>query len=308
MPCPAPAATAVDTTQARTLHALVLEDHPHPGGPGAQRRGLFVDTETTGFNAERDAVIELAMLPFDYTLDGAITDVHRDQARSWRQDPGRPVPPEITRITGLTDQDLAGEAIDVAAAAELVADAHLLVAHNAAFDRPFVEGVLPTARGAAWACSRHEVPWDPATFPSRSLACLLCAYGAFSPDRHRALADAEAGVWLLTQQLPDEDRTVFAALRETAAQPTVRVWASGAPFDAKDELKSRGYRWMPNERNGIPRSWWTEVPPAELEAEFAWLTEVYLRNGRILNPIELPRHEVTARDRWRADPLEFGRA
>ena len=110
-------------------------------------------------------------------------------------------------------------------------------------------------------------------FPSRSLACLLCAYGAFSPDRHRALADAEAGVWLLTQQLPGEDRTVFAALRETAAQPTVRIWATGAPFDAKDELKSRGYRWMPRETNGIPRSWWTDVPPTDLEAEFAWLPD-----------------------------------
>ena len=134
----------------------------------------------------------------------------------------------------------------------------------------------------ASACSWHEVPWDPAAFPSRALACLLCAYGAFSPDRHRALADCEAGVWLLTQQLPSEDRTVFAALRETAATPTIRPWAAGAPFDAKDELKAKRYRWMPEDRNGIPRSWWTDVAPADL-----------------------PRREVTARDRWRADPFEL---
>ena len=189
--------------------------------------------------------------------------------------PPRPprVPPEITRITALTGQDLTGEAIDVTAAAKLVADAHLVVAHNASFDRPFLEAIVPAAQAAAWACSRHEVPWHPATFPSRSLACLLCAYGAFSPDRHRALADAEADLWLVTQQLPGENRTVFAALRETAAQPTVRIWAAGAPFSVKDELKSRGYRWMPHERNRIPRSWWTDVAPADLEAEFAWLAE-----------------------------------
>ena len=83
------------------------------------------------------------------------------------------------------------------------------------------------------------------------------------------------------------------------------MWATGAPFDCKDELKHRGYRWMPHERNGIPRSWWTDVPPADLEAELAWLAEVYRRHGRILNPAELPRHEITARDRWRADPLEI---
>ena len=82
MPCPAPAAAAVDTAQARTVHALVLENHPHPGGPGPRRRGLYVDCETTGFDAERDAVIELAMLPFTYTLEGAITDVLHAEARS----------------------------------------------------------------------------------------------------------------------------------------------------------------------------------------------------------------------------------
>ena len=305
MLCTAPAGAGIDTSQARTLHALVLEDHPHPAGSGPLRRGLFVDCETTGFSSEHDALIELAMLPFDYTLDGHITHVHRDPARTWRQDPGRPLPPEITRITGLTDAELEGEAIDTAAAAELVTGAHLVVAHNAGFDRPFLEALVPAARDAAWACSRHEVPWDPAVFPSRSLACLLCAYSAFSPDRHRALADCEAGVWLLTQTLPGTEQTVFGALRERAATPAVRIWATGAPFETKDELRARGYRWMPTDRDGIPRSWWTDVAPADLEDEFAWLAGVYQAHGRLLSPNRLPRRDVTARDRWRADPLEL---
>ena len=124
MPCPVPAARGVDASRSRTLNALVLEDRPHPSGPGPRRRGLYVDVETTGFDSAHDAIIELGMLPFSYTLEGAITDVHRDHARTWRQDPGRPVPPEITRITGLTDHDLGGEAIDIAAADELVGSSH----------------------------------------------------------------------------------------------------------------------------------------------------------------------------------------
>ena len=81
MPCTAPAGAGINTSQVRALHALVLEDHPHPAGSGPLRRGLFVDCETTGFSAELDTLIELAMLPFDYTIDGHITHVHRDQAR-----------------------------------------------------------------------------------------------------------------------------------------------------------------------------------------------------------------------------------
>ena len=308
MPCTAAAAAGFDAHETRTLHPLVLEDHPHPAGPdpSSHRRGLFVDCETTGCDPERDAVIELAMLPFTYDIDGRVTDIHRDQARTWRQDPGRPVPPEITRLTGLTDMDLAGHTIDLTAADALVRSSHLIVAHNATFDRSFVEGIVPVAEDAAWACSRHEVAWDRAVFPSRSLACLLCAYGAFSPDRHRALANCEAGVWLLTQTLPGTGRTVFGELRETAAIPTVRIWAAGAPFATKDQLRRRGYRWMPADRDGIPRSWWTDVPPCNLEDEFAWLGDLYLANGRLLNPVELPRREVTAHDRWRTDPLALG--
>ena len=89
------------------------------------------------------------MLSFAYTLDGTITEVLHGEDRTWRQ-------------------NLAAEAIDTAAAAELLARSHLVIAHSASFDRPFVERIVPAARYAAWACSRHEVPWDPAALPSRA--------------------------------------------------------------------------------------------------------------------------------------------
>lgn len=43
---------------------------PPPGV--ATRQGLFVDTETTGLDPARDEIIELAMVPFTYSLDGQI--------------------------------------------------------------------------------------------------------------------------------------------------------------------------------------------------------------------------------------------
>ena len=112
-------------------------------------------------------------------------------------------------------------------------------------------------------------------------------------------------MWLITQTLPGTEQTVFGKLRGTAATPAVRIWAADAPFEMKDELRARGYRWMPADRDGIPRSWWTDVAPADLEDEFAWLAGVYQAHGRLLNPDRLPRRDVTARNRWRADPLEL---
>lgn len=43
-------------------------------------------------------------------------------------------------------------------------------------------------------------------------------------------------------------RSHFARLIEHAAQPSIRLSATRAPFAAKDELKARGYRWDARER------------------------------------------------------------
>jgi DNA polymerase III subunit epsilon len=56
---------------------------PLPSSSGETRNGVFVDTETTGLDADTDEVIELALLPFEYERDtGAIVSVYQDAALS----------------------------------------------------------------------------------------------------------------------------------------------------------------------------------------------------------------------------------
>ena len=290
----------------RTLHALTLPARLSDPGDAELRRGLYVDCETTGFSPEHDSVIELAMLPFTYTLEGSLVEVFHDQAQVHRNDPGRPLPAEITHLTGLTDDDVRGERIDVEAASALIERSGLVVAHNARFDRPFVERVLPAARARPWACTRAEVPWTVEGFASQALHCLLCAYGVFARERHRALADCEAGVWLLAQRLPVSGESVLAAMRRRALTPTVRLWAIRSAFETKEVLRARGYRWMPEMRNGIGRAWWTDVEPDEEEAELAWLREtVYGAMWHQLPPSGVPRRRVSAFERWREDPADL---
>ena len=295
-----------DPTDTRTLHALALPARLCDPMGAELRRGLYVDCETTGFSPEHDAVIELALLPFTYTLAGTVVEVLHDEAQAHRNDPGRPLPAEITHLTGLTDDDVRGERIDVEAASALIERSGLIVAHNARFDRPFVERVLPAARARPWACTRAEVPWTAEGFASQALHCLLCAYGVYARDRHRALADCEAGVWLLAQRLPVSGDSVLAAMRRRALTPTVRLWAIRSPFASKEALRARGYRWMPEMRDGIERSWWTDVEPDEAESELAWLREaVYEGTWGYLPPGGIPQRCVTAFDRWRADPSDL---
>ena len=290
----------------RTLHALELPARLSDAGGEEVFRGVYVDCETTGFSPAHDEIIELAMLPFTYALDGRVVEVLHDEAEVHRNDPGRPLPAEITHLTGLTDDDVRGERIDAEAASALIEHSGLVVAHNARFDRPFVERVLPAARARPWACSRAEVPWTAEGFASQALHCLLCAYGVYARDRHRALADCEAGVWLLAQRLPVSGESVLAAMRRRALTETVRLWAIRSAFETKEALRARGYRWMPEMRNPIERAWWTEVEPDEVEAELAWLREtVYGGMWHHLPPGGIPRRRVTAFERWREDPADL---
>ena len=289
----------------RTLHALELPARLSDTGDATVRRALYVDCETTGLSFEHDQAIELALLPFTYALDdGRIGEVLHHEAQVHLHDPGRPLDALVTELTGLTDEDLRGRHIDVEAASALIARSSLIVARNARFDRPFFERALPATRALPWGCSQRDVRWSAHGFASAALHCLACHYGVFAKRRHRALADCEVGVWLLAQPLPGSDQRVLAALRQSARNETVLLWAVFARREYKDVLKARGYRWMPQRRHGILPSWWTELAPERVDAELEWLREtVYARDW--FPPI--PQRRIGARERWRADPLDGAR-
>lgn len=255
--------------------------------PNATRKSvaLFLDTETTGFDVDRDRIIELAVVAFEHDQAGNVYRVLR--AGSQLEDPGRPLPPQVTAITGLTDADVAGQRISEEEVEALIGDARLVIAHNAAFDRPFVERRLPRFAELDWACSISDVGWRELGFGSSSMEFLAYKHGFFF-EGHRALIDCRAGLEVLASRANGSGRTAMALLQENARRNSVRLWAEGSPFDRKDLLKERRYRWNPE-----ARAWWTEVPEEEHEAELEWLAaNVYGRRR------PLPYFLVTARERY----------
>ena len=86
--------------------------------------------------------------------------------------------------------------------------------------------------------------------------------------------------------------TELAQLLERARQPTWRIWAENSPFDLKDVLKARGYRWN-GEGSGSPKAWFIDVTDDAREAELAFLNaEIYQ------GEIELLVQKLTAYDRF----------
>lgn len=247
----------------RQLHPLVLKEGPLDGnGEEGPNVGIVVDVETTGLDAEEDRVIELALRRFRFTDEGIITNVGKPYC--WLEDPGRPIPEDIRRLTKLTDEMVAGQTIDEALATKLLRSSSLVIAHNAGFDRGWVEKRLPDAAGLPWACSMIEIDWLAHGYDGRKLGYLLHQAGYYHTG-HRASADVDAVIQLLRQRTR-EDKPLFAHLLETSARPSWVVRAVGAAFSVKDTLRRRGYRW-----NGDLKVWWREIADKDRAAEEWWL-------------------------------------
>ncbi|MFL4993824.1 MAG: 3'-5' exonuclease [Microvirga sp.] len=257
----------------------------------AEKIAVIVDTETTGLDHTRDEVIELGMVAFLYDEDGRIGEVIG--TFNGLREPSVPIGPEITRLTGITPEMVAGQVLDLAAVERFIEAADLIIAHNARFDRPFCERLSKGFQVKAWACSHSEIAWSGFGFEGSKLGYLLTQCGWFHQG-HRAVEDCHALLEVLASPLPSGAGFPFEHLLASARKALVRIWAEGSPFDMKDMLKARGYRWNDG-TDGRPKAWWVEVDEEAFEAELAFLQrEVYRRD------VEPFSQRITAFERFRS--------
>ncbi|MGQ2924224.1 MAG: 3'-5' exonuclease [Hydrogenophaga sp.] len=259
----------------RVLRRLVpvLDFGPAPAAVQGVQRVLVLDTETTGLSHQADKIIELAMLCVQVDVASGLPFGPVERFEGF-EDPGMPIPAVAKEVTGISDAMVRGHRLDDLAVQALVAQADLIVAHNAAFDRPFVEARFPCFAGKAWACSFADIDWKAAGAGSSKLSALAQDHGWFY-DAHRALVDCHALLQVLAQPVQGA-ATGLARLMAAAAKPSFKLRATGSPFESKDPLKARGYRW-----DAEAKVWFCTLPDAaRLDEELVWLkAEVYGRRS-----------------------------
>jgi DNA polymerase III subunit epsilon len=239
------------------------------------RVGILIDVETTGLNTAHDEIIELAMVKFEYLPDDRIAKI--TEVFSSFNEPSNPIPAEITELTSITDEMVSGHRIDPDAVSAFASDAVIIVAHNASFDRKFVERYWPVFERKNWACSATEVEWRKLGFDGSRLGYLLAGVGLFH-QAHRAIDDCQALIEILSGDVPKLNRSALAILLDRARRKTVRIWAEQSPFELKDVLKKRGYRWSDG-ADGRPRSWYIDVDEAAKADEVEFLRKtIYLQD------------------------------
>lgn len=228
-------------------------------------KGVVVDTETTGTAPGQDAVIELGMVLFEF--DPA-TGIAYKVLGSFDQleDPGFSIPPESTAVHGITDAMVAGKRINDVDVERFLNGVSLVVAHNAKFDREFLEKRLPIFESLPWGCSLAQVDWADEGIGSAKLDYIAYQYGFFF-DAHRAEVDCFALLEILQQRLPKSGELVLKVILSSLGQKSYTIHALGSPFETKDILKARAYRW-----DADKKCWHITVTGDEpLKAEVAWL-------------------------------------
>jgi DNA polymerase-3 subunit epsilon len=206
------------------------------GTPLVDIEFAVLDLETTGGSPATDRITEV----------GAVKVRGGEVLGSFHTlvDPEVPIPPIITALTGITDRMVAGaEPIQVVLPCllEFLGEA-VLVAHNAPFDRRFLQTnlerhgyrrlanrVVCTARLARKLLPRDEVP-------NVRLATLAAHLGASVAPCHRALTDARATVDVLHALLERAGSYGVLALEDLLEFPTARAGASFKKIHLADRL------------------------------------------------------------------------
>tara|TARA_B100001250_G_C19754608_1_gene769495 strand:- start:491 stop:1357 length:867 start_codon:yes stop_codon:yes gene_type:complete len=237
----------------------------------------FIDVETTGLKIEEDEIIEIALrlLKIDKAT-GSILSIEKSYESF--NDSNSILDSKITLITGITKEMIKDKKIDWTIVGEIFDNSDLIVAHNARFDRGFLDRYLATSKEKIWACSHRDIDWLERGFVKNSLE-LLSIWHGFYYDSHRAMNDVDALIHLVIHPSYIENKPLIELI-ENAKKIHYKVVAVNSPFETKDILRSNYYRWNPK-----IRAWWKLIDEETVDDERKWLTDnVY--NGYCLATIE----------------------
>lgn len=227
----------------------------------------IIDTETTGFDATVEEIIEFGWVKVAYS-PSADTITSLLECGTMYQEPSKPIPEIITEITGITDDMVKGLSFDLAKVKNVLTEGtYAVIAHNKEFDKKFIDNTFgATLAGCSitWGCSVNDIDWKSRRFPSKSLEVLLLKSGYWY-KAHRAIDDVIALAWVL-----NITKGAMNELYSAINTQYVRVKAVNSPFEVKDQLKSQGFKW-----NNDAKVWIIEIAEKDLDGLLDSMNELY---------------------------------
>lgn len=176
-------------------------------------RILVFDTETTGLWPDKDEIIQFSSVTLE--APGGVPAITDSYNTLITLEPGRSVPPEITRLTGISDADLQSRGISRQQAAREIGSRlegnTLLCAYNAQFDLTFLFFLLrrygdPRVLQGKDKLDLLTVYRDRRAYPHK-LCSAITAYNldGVVQNSHSADDDALAAAWIMDAMAAERD-------------------------------------------------------------------------------------------------------
>ena len=213
---------------------------------------------TTSLSPTAGDILRINLKLCHINKDGNFTK-HRNVA-SFFEDPKRELSNEESQFLDFSISDKNGSNINWELISGLLQKAELVIAHNAAFVKPWIEKYTGNM-DVLWGCSMDQVNWAEMGFPSRSLN-VLSVFSGFFYDFKNSASTLDA----LTHVLSLNNSTKNLIIK--AKSPDLQIFAANAPRELNHLLKERRYRWNPD-----VGSWWLGLENTEQgELESKWLS------------------------------------
>jgi len=247
----------------------------------------FLDLETTGIHKKDDKIIEIALKVIQINKHTGEELKAIAEYESF-QDPGIHIPKEATRINNITDDMVKDHEIDWNKVSEIFSISQLFVAHNANFDRAFLDRYLELSKTKVWACSINDINWIERGFTNMKLE-LLSHWHGFYYDSHRAMNDVDATIHLVTHPHYKENKPIVELINN-ARKPQSRIIVKfNYDKELVDLIKSKRYYF-----NNITKEWNKIISREELESEKKWLAH-NIYNGVFAGLLE----QITLTDKYK---------
>lgn len=191
---------------------------------------VFVDVETTGVNAARGRVIELAAIRVenDIVVKTLTTLVN----------PEMPISYQITQITGISDADVAGKPTFQEIADELsdILDGAVFVAHNVRFDYSFLRHEFRRVGKKFLPKQLCTVKLSRSLYPEMArhrLSDVIAHHGFSFESRHRAYDDANVLVQFWKKIREDHpEQVIDDAIAKQMRRPSIPTYINHKDIDA----------------------------------------------------------------------------
>ena len=194
-------------------------------------RLLGIDFETTGLDPEKDKIIEVGAILYDWETKQPVKIMSEFISCE-----NNNLPTKITKLTGINPFIWDNYGIKKEKAffelSLLVSKADYIIAHNASFDKSFFDKEITSEK--QWICSRMDIDY-PLEITTRKLTYLAAEHNIINPFRHRAVFDVLTMMEIVKQY--DIKKII-----ERSKSPTITIQAL-VSYEEREKAKDAGFHW-----------------------------------------------------------------